>query len=133
MATWAASGTNDGADMRYRPFVFGIRAMTLPAGSLTRQKLSVNSAVHPASSSFPMDTSVKAMLGACATFFNLNLLTPVPFRTLSRMSPRPMELSTQPSAAVTDLWDVGEYVMNIDLSGQKCEVVPLSRITSCEP
>src|ERR1700731_1648616 len=108
-----------------------MRATTMPAGSLTRQVLSVNSAVHPASSSFLMDTSVKAMLGVWATFLSLNLLTPVPLGTSRRTLPRPMEFRTWPSVAVTGLWVVGEYVTNIDLSGQKCAVAPLSRMTSC--
>src|ERR1700731_1349858 len=108
-----------------------MRATTMPAGSLTRQALSVNLAVHPASSSFPMDMSMKAMLSVWATFLSLNLLTPVLLGTSRRTLPHPTEFRTQPSVAVTGLWAVGEYVTNIDLSGQKCVFTPLLRMTSC--
>src|ERR1700730_11651634 len=78
-----------------------------------------------------MDTSVKAMLGEWAMFLSLNLLTPVPLGTSRRTSPCPTEFRMWPSAAVTGLWAVGEYMTNIDLSRQKCVVAPLSRMTSC--
>jgi hypothetical protein len=114
----------------YNPLTSGISAMVFccSAGDMILHKLLSNWTENPAEVMRLVEIRVRDIFGVYSTFFSVTTVVWPPRGRLILISPHPIALIVVPSAVCTSWIGMSEKVMNLDRSGQKCDVAPESII-----